>query len=316
MIFSTIGAANPEAADKLIESFNDDDRSHLCIAVSRFHLSNQGATTQEDIQLLMALVHDREADFLRRGEAMGLLCQSKLTDDDSRKFIALLVAEAKNPQEGRFHMNTRGSAVSALSKMTAARDHLELLLSLEDLRYSEFASCLEALRRHIKDEDEFKTRMSRFVSDYFNGCKGMVNDVFLACLTHDLRELREMAMAHASANPEVPDGDRAGSYSDTPDWSAEEQRYHMAREVLALWLEEDPETLARMWACFVAAHPGEFPHGQPASSTPAILRDLAAHHLQAIPPEPRRRAIRKALDQIEIHPGYQPVGDWLSSLGD
>jgi hypothetical protein len=52
-----------------------------------------------------------------------------------------------------------------------------------------------------------------------------------------------------------------------------------------------------MWIAFIAAHPGDFQE----SEKPSAIRQLAAKHIRAMPPEERKEAIAAILKEIP-HP--------------
>ncbi|MEP4076949.1 hypothetical protein [Haloferula sp.] len=314
-IFGTIAAANPKAAETLLHSLTPIERQALSIEIARFQNRPESSLTKDDLSALMTVVRDRKRDFIRRGQAMQLLADSKLGDKTLKEFTNLVVAEVKDPQQGRHDMDTLDSAINALSKLPSKPDHLELIVSLDELDYSEFNAAIQAIHHLVADRSEREKLMTQLASKHARDSKGMMNDLFLTCLAHDLREMKDATAGFATASPIDREDDRARSYSNS-DWSPEGRRYHMAREVVALWSETDPETLARMWASFVASHCRDFLGGQAPSSKSTVLRNLAARHLAAVTPDQRRKAIDAALKQIEVSDYNTETVAWLQSLSE
>ena len=139
----------------------------------------------------------------------------------------------------------------------------------------------------------------------------MMNYYFSTALAYDLRLLAPEIAAYGTESPGVGDGDGAdyaGGNFKTPVG----QRYHIAREITALWSEKDAGALARLWIAFAASHPDEFQENDSASP----LRQLAESHIRAMPSEPRRESITAIMKEIPIAECFAETRQWLVGLGD
>lgn len=109
----------------------------------------------------------------------------------------------------------------------------------------------------------------------------MMNDVFLAALAFDVRNLAPDITSFATADPGGADGNGANSWGGafkTPGG----QRYHVAREISAIWSEKEPTTLGRMWLGMAL---NRFYPFSTQDHIAKELRGLAGSAISAIPPE-------------------------------
>lgn len=310
MIFGTLAAGNPEAAAKLVDKMTAGEYSDLIIEIARYHQQQDDNSVTRDIPGLMKIVRNREDDIHRRAQAMALLAGAKLDEETLREFTGLLVAEIRNPQQGEYGMDTRGDAVKAITLLPDARDHLELITTVPGIVEDAYGAGMAAIVKMAGDPGQREDLLTGFIRLRFKKSPGMMNDVFLDTLAHDLRELAPEIAAFASEKPEVTDGDGA-DYSGGHFNGPAGQRYHMAREVTALWSEKDPVTLGRMWIFFVAAHPYQF---RP-DNTDKTLLDMAARRIGAVGKERLREEIDTALRLLPVSEHEASTEEWLRNLG-
>ena len=309
-IFGTLAAGNPAAVKQLIANLSAAERSDLIVEITRYHMRHEPPSTEGDLALLMTLVRDRKQDYIRRGEAMELLSEAKLPSAMLAEFTHVLVEEIRNPQQGEYGMSTLDSAVSALTELPGAGDHLELITDTPEIAQEAFEAGFQAILHMAKDRPDRNDRLARFLQPRFERSKGMMNDIFMRALATDLRSLSPVIASFASESPTVADGDGA-NYSGGDFKTPVGQRYHIAREITALWSEQDPLTLGRMWVFFVAAHPYQF--NQENGHTE--LRELAAKHIRALPEAQRRETIESAISLIPIPEHASATGVWLTKQG-
>lgn len=308
-IFETLAAGNPPAAGGLITAMTPTERFDLIVEIAGYHRDHEAASVAADLPVLMELVRDRKQDFIRRGEAMALLSGSGLPAGMLKEFTDLLVSEIKDPQKGKYQMDTLDSAITALSELPGAADHLDLITGLPGIETRSFGAGFAAILRMSRDHPGRKNLLAGFIRPRFIKGNGMMDDIFLDVLAFDLRVLAPDISTFASEGPAVPDGDGA-DYSGGNFKTPVGQRYHMAREITALWAESDPDTRARMWIHFVAAHPYEFDPGR--NNKP--LCELAAGNIRAMPEEMRRREIDVATALNPIPDHASATGRWLRKL--
>lgn len=309
-IFQTLAAGHPSAARALVTAINPADYSELIIEIAGYHQKHDVDSVTKDIPVLMELVRDKGQNYIRRGQAVALLAEVTLDPGMLQEFTTLLVAEIKHPQQGEYGMDTLDPAIRALTRLPDAGNHLELITTVPGIADRAYDAGVEAIVRLAPDSSDRENLLAGFIRPLFQKSKGMMNDIFLDALAHDLRGLAPDLAAFASEGPAMNDGDGA-NYSGGAFKTPVGQRYHMAREITALWSEKDPATLGRMWIYFAAAHPYQFnPLGKDQT-----LAGLAAEKIRYLPKEQLREEIDTALTLIPI-PKYSFSSEaWLRSLG-
>ena len=308
-IFATLAAATPLAAEKLVANLTPEEHSRLIIEIAKFHEGNDVPAFAGDLPGLLSLVRDKDNDFIRRGQAMILLGGSELDPAMLAEFSDLLVAEIRQPQQGKYDMDTLDSAVTALAGLPGAAEHLDLITGLPGIVDRSFSAGLDAILKMTPDRLDRKDLLAGFIRPRFEKSKGMMDEIFMTALAHDLRSLAPDIAAYASESPVVADGDGA-DYSGGKLKSPVGQRYHVAREITALWMESDPDTLARMWIHLVAARPYHFA----LESRGPALRALAAERIRQLPGPQRREEIDAAIGLMQT-PELHPITKlWLEEL--
>ena len=308
-IFATLAAGSPAAAGQLTASLTPPERLNLIIEIARLHQNQKSPNAEDDLPGLMKVLRDKNQDYARRDEAMTILAEMDLPAAMLNEFTNLLVDEIRNPQNGRYGLGTLDSAIRALTRLPSAADHIDLITKTPDIPQNAFGAGFDAILHMTDGLPQRKDLLAGFILPRFEKCSGAMNDCFFKILTYELRNLATDVSGFATESPAVTDGDGA-DYSGGNFKTPVGQRYHIAREITALWAETDPATLARMWVFFVAAHPYEF---DPERGNPE-LRDLAAKHIRTLPPEHRRKTIKSALSSIPI-PEYQAATEaWLGKL--
>ena len=309
VIFGTLAAGNSDAAKRVVAGIDSAERLELIIEIARFHRRNDKASLAGDLPVLMTLVRDSAQDYIRRGEAMEILSEADLPPAMLEDLVSLLADEIGNPQKGQYGMSTLNHAVLALARISQSTEHLERIMSTPQVVKEAFNAGFEAILRMTGDREDRKQLLADFIRPRFSESDGMMNDLFLKALTHDLRELAPEIAAFASESPAVPDGD-AANYSGGRFKTPIGQRYHIAREITALGSEGDPITVSRMWPFFIAAHASSF---DPERGDPS-LRELAAKQIRNLAADQRRKAIKTAVTLIPI-PAYASASEsWLREL--
>ena len=308
-ILSTLIAGHPPSAAKLISLFTNKQRRELIPEVAAYHKQHAPEQIDADIPLILALLADRKNDIYRRIEAMDLLTQLPLTAPQQEEFTKLLLAEMKSPQKGEYTSTTLGSALLALATLPNPEKHLEFILSLSQIPKNHFEEGFHLIEVMTRTSPQREKILSDFVRTQFVSSYGNMNQVFLTALTYDLRPLAAEIAAFATEKPTVEDGDGA-NYSGGNFKTPVGQRYHIAREITALWSEKNPQTLARQWIALIASRPYQFLSDR----NPPTLRTLAAQHINTIPPEQRKIQIQSILREIPIEDYYAETRAWLESL--
>ncbi|BCX49582.1 hypothetical protein HAHE_34900 [Haloferula helveola] len=312
-LIETLAAGRPQAAAKLIDSLTDKQRRDLIIEITDFHLEQEDGKAAGCAPVLMELIRDKDIDYIRRGEAMRVLSLMELGDEMEKEFTRGMIDEVREPQEGKYGMTTQGSAIMALSKLPAGDDGLDAIAAVGEARYGSFRAAIEALHILTKDSAPKDPRLARLIRPRLKKSDGMMNDVFFSALALDLRNLAPEIGPLASEGPRFPDGDGA-SYSGGKFKGPVGERYHAAREVVALWSEDDPETLGRMWVHFVVAHPFEFESERHSGAVFESLRERAKSAISALEPEYRKNTIAAATELNPIPDYVTGVAEWLASI--
>jgi hypothetical protein len=312
-IFETIASGNPAAAKRLIAGIDPARYRDLVVEIASYHKEHDVDSLTKDIPVLLSLIKDRKQNYSRRGQAMALLASLDLSPPVRKEFSTLLVKEIKEPQQGEYGRSTLDNAVSALTEVEGTADHLELITSTSAIVDDAFEEGFEAILCMAKDRPDRDQLLADFIRPRFTKSNGMMNDIFLHTLTYNLRSLAPDIAKFATEGPIVTDGDGANSSGGrfkTPVG----QRYHIAREITALWSESDPATAGRMWAFFVAAHPYQFGSEKRRSLSNQALSELAAKQIRSLPDTQRRKAIDSAISLMRISKYYISTETWLRSL--
>ncbi|MEO6475959.1 MAG: hypothetical protein ABIQ96_12615 [Luteolibacter sp.] len=311
IIFQTLAAGNPTAAKEMIADITPAEHLDLIIEIARYHQTQDVGSLPKDLPVLMTLVRDRSANFIRRGSAMELLSEIALPPDQLKEFTTLLVAKIRTPQQGEYGMNTLDSAITAISRLPEAASHLDVVTSAPGLLDQSFSPGFAAVLRMTRNHPDRKKFMTDFIRPRFQKGNGMMNDIFVTALAHDLRELAPEIATFASEGTAVADGDGA-NYSGGGFKTPAGRRYHIAREITALWSESDPVTVGRLWVRFIAAHPYQFSEGNPDQS----LRELATRQVNGLPKEQLRKEIDSAIELIPISKNDSALEIWLRKLAE
>jgi hypothetical protein len=303
-LFATLAAARPEAAKGLVFLMSPREISALLNEVVRFETTADPESALTRVPALIDFVRDREGEFTRRGEAMLLLANLKLAEEQVKELRPLLLAELKNPQHhpNMPSMSTLSSAVDALSRLPGAEQDLDAIIGMDRASAFGFETGLETTLRLTRTRPDRKLRLEAFIKPCFKSHPGMMDNVFIAALALDLDTLAPDIAAFATESPAVEDGDGA-NYSGGSFKGPAGERYHIAREITALWSEQDPGTLSRMWIAFVASRNFHFGEHRKDSAVAKLLQEKAAAAFSQLSPEERRKQIDAAL--AALPEGYE-----------
>jgi hypothetical protein len=140
---------------------------------------------------------------------------------------------------------------------------------------------------------------------------GMMNDLFVTALAHDLRGLAPEIAAYATQSREVPAGAKADS-SGGEDQDLTVERYHCAREITALWSEPDGFTRTRMWLALAINRWWRF-----SGEDGEALRSRAAENIRQTPLAERQAAISAMLAAVPGDTRIDPqTAAWLKQLAE
>jgi hypothetical protein len=317
LIFHTLAVASPRAAKDLVALISPKDINDLLIEVTKFQLKHDPGTVPARVPALIEMVRERKEDYRRRGEAMSLLGEFKLESDQIKSLMPLLLAEVKNPQKGEYAgSDTFSEAIGALSRLPGGAAHLDQIIRAAGGQsgYSGFESGVDALWRLTEGATDRMARLESFVHPCLKQHDGMMDDVFLAALALDLRGLAPEIAAMASESPAVADGD--GAHSAGGDFKGPAgQRYHLAREITALWNETDPATRSRLWIAMIVSRPHYFKPGRESEHGKCLIKQ-AAGAIGELPEETRKKSIEAMIAAAPELPYYSETTDWLRGLAE
>ncbi|MEO5917193.1 MAG: hypothetical protein ABIS50_23385 [Luteolibacter sp.] len=312
-IFETLATGNPAAAKRLVVGLPPAEYRDLILEIANYHKEHDRDALAKDLPVLMDIIKDRTQNYIRREEAMSLLAGLDLTPPFREELTTLMAKEIKEPQQGQYGSSTLDSAIRALTEVAGTADHLEWITTTPAIANQAFEAGFDAILQMSQNRPDRNQILADFIRPSFVKSKGMMNDIFLHALAFDLRTLAPDIAAFASENPTAKDGD-GSNYSGGKFTTPVGQRYHIAREITALWSEGDTATAGRMWAFYVAAHPDQFNPGNRSSRMSQALGELAAKQIRSLPAPQRREAVDSAISLIPIPKYAAPAEAWLRSL--
>lgn len=310
MIFATVAAGYPPAAAQLIANLKPGEKQSFIPEIIEFHQKHAPEKVSADIPALMTFAANRENDLYQRGDAMIALSKMDLTPPQLSEFTANLIGEIRNPQKGNYGSGSLGYALQTLATLPNPAQHLESIQNLPNLSKNAFSEGFFALEKMTTDNPDREKILATFLRTQFTKSAGDMNSHFTKALVYDLRSLTQEIAEFASASPDPEDGDGA-NYTGGNFSSPIGHRYHIAREITALWNENDPETLAQMWIAFVAAHPASF---DPNRNSTAAARAIAEKHIRALPAAQREATRQQILKKLTDSTYYPATRTWLTSL--
>lgn len=262
MIFATLAAAYPAGAKLLRDTLTEQQIADLAIPLAEFEQKQEPALATLRIPELLEIAKDAAGtrDYSERGPAIELLSAMSLDETQLAKFEELLLAELKSPQRRPFNISILSWITAAVIKLPDRDRHWDVLVAGSDkaAEFGEFYQFLDALSTlALAKPDPRMAQLVDFVRPCFTEHGGMMNDLFATALALDLRGLAPEIARFASSGPEVEEGKCATGWGGGFKGPGNE-RYHLARNVTALWSEPDADTLAKMWMGLVIAHPGDF----------------------------------------------------------
>lgn len=262
MIFSTLAAAYPPGAKLLRDTLTAEQTKDLATELAQFELKGEPELAKSRIPTLLEIFKDTSGtrDYGERGPAIELLSVLPLDGPQRANFEELLLAELKAPRRMNYNISILPWILPALVKLPDPDRFWDALVAGSDKAtgFGEFYPFLDALSTLALAKPD--PRMAQLV-DFIRPCltehEGLMNELFATALALDLRGLAPEIARLASSGPDVEEGKCANGWGGGFKGPGNE-RYHLARNVTALWSEPDADTLAKMWMGLVIAHPGDF----------------------------------------------------------
>ena len=275
-IFDAIQEIDPQRARELAAQVPATQKGDLTVsAYSTLEKAKALADANQRIDALIQVALDPKSGWQQRGEAIDLLVpvEAPLSHPD-RKIDEALV-KLLNPALGDDILNfTQAHACAAL----ALRGRLEqfdritdLLPTLSDGEID--GRVVTALVRLAQTgSGEHRTKLIAVLRPQLKQTRGNIEKTFLFLFALDARQTRAEIEALGTSGPEDYEEEKAYSYSSIA--SAVAGHYHGARQVAAVWNEEDPPTRAKLLFAFGLSLGGEC-EGVALPTIRRQLKDLA-----------------------------------------
>ena len=312
MIFKTLAAARPGAALQLRDRMEKTAGKELLLEIVEVELEHDPDALSERIPALfqVAQTPDRER-YWRRGSAMELLSETPLDANQRDRLNEILLAEFR--QE---HIDAQGedsvlsasqldTACKLLSRQPDGMRFWDLFLETSGrvTESRQFEALLDAILHLSKDDPERRRiGLETLLRNRLHHADGFVEDALLTILAYDVRGLDGLLSKLATRSPDVRDGSKTNHSTSGRTIRPVDDRYHAAREILALWAEDDPATRARLWIAFVINH--SYPFENAGIPRRVALRERAAREIAALPQAQCTATVSRMLAQW-------PAGRWF-----
>jgi hypothetical protein len=244
-------------ADLLNQKSRNEDPQLLSIMRPLAPRSPDGLTPGERAEMLSILLNPT-AEYWDRKMALEALVPpaEPLRYADPEIDSALLNLLTPDSKAGEFCPGD--VPLSAARRLGASVwDHLHKYattsgnLGLPNLRKAISAMILVAQ----KEGEPFRSRMSKLLAPELRETKGFLNDTFRAFWQLNLREMKGELERIATSGPSDYEGNSGSGGSNHRDQV--QHRYHLARQIVALWNEKDPLTRTKMQVALAAANCAE-----------------------------------------------------------
>ncbi len=312
-IFRTLAEANPEAALRMVGALSKKEQKALLLPLASVECEVAPERAKARVPDLLALAESKDGEESRdRGRAMELLGKIELTGEQFQHLEALALA-ALDTEKGNSFNSLFGIATDLLLARDDRGKYWDAFrrAGMDAMSFRDFESIIDALAQLAADSPpEFRAVLEEVVRRRLATSDGMMQDAFLAALALDLRGLRPEFSKLATSGPDVPDSPLARSAQGLPS-NAGGQLYHAAREVLALWEENDPATRARLWIALVISHPTRFGARHQDEFLWRELRARAEENFRPLPPAERKRTVQEMLAaKADPQPDHEMIS-WL-----
>lgn len=313
-LFETLAQVSPTAALRLRDRCSDAQQNDLLLEITALERKHAPEEAAKRIPALFALIENRHGELFRRCKAMDTLPDMPLDAEACTKLEALLSHELEFPQKGQHESSSVHSAFCALARMPNAAAYLPQLKRTPTSLYLSFDTSLESLAHASSSLPDQKKQLEDVLRSSLKKSSGFMDRVFQEILAYDLRGLAPDIEAFATVDAKVPDGD-GSNYSGGRFNGPAGHRYHAAREVAALWREEDSTTRARMWIAMILTRYQSTMDPEYSSASNQKLLSLASEAILSIPRDDRANMINSLISTAAL-PESQDCVIWLHALRD
>lgn len=310
-IFETLATTHPVAAGRLRDTLSEIEQAELMVQITQLEITHDPASARARIPALLEIFRDPENhnDWSDRAAAIDLLAKLPLDETQQTEFERLLIDELLEP---RHENHTTSNAVAAILSRPQPDRYWNTLIQTISSTTDQFHCqvILDGLATLALAKPEPRiAQLTQLIRARLTHHLGRSDDLSIAALALDLRPLAPELTHFATSGPQVSDGE----YSPKCRGSSESpclHRYHSARHVTALWLENDADTLARMWTALLLRSPYEFVGSETIAS---LLRDRYRSAINAVTPELRSRLVAQARSSPDL---LRELPEWLAGLPD
>lgn len=270
--FDAIACEDAPRASEIARNIAADSRPDL--AVTSFAQLSQANELPDGPQRIAALIRvalATNSHWQERGRAIEWL----VPPDQPLKYPGPEIDEALvqllDPARADAIVNwTLGKACMALARRERADAFdamADVLVSLEDpLVYDDVLDALVQLAQ--VDPPRFNPRLRKILRPQLRRTNKRVTSLLMAAWSADLRKLKPDVERIATSGPDDYESERAHCCGG--DESPVDDRFHLARQIAALWNEDDPATEARLLLAF-GFHRIPDVSGAPSSASAARL---------------------------------------------
>lgn len=227
MIFETLTAVGRETGRLLISTLDAKLYQELLLEIATFRKMNEPEKLAGMYSGLLELLGDENLKDYQKEQVYLLLAGMRLDGGFAKKRRQLILKMFK-------------SSPSWLSAETRFQGFLELAPEPGDLEFLwseqmfpelDVELGIKLIFSRVDIPDERRIHMERFMEHQIAHRVSDMDELAKICLAFDLRKFAPEMKKLATSGPEEEEG----------------KRFHSARFLTAMWLEEDGETLAKMW---------------------------------------------------------------------
>lgn len=234
MIFETITGVDAEAGKVLISTLNEKRFEELMIPIAAFRLEHQPSKLPAMFPKMVKLLLEGALEDYQRNRLTVLLAKMPLEGVPAIERRNLIIQQFSDPP----FWSTAETRFRAFAELPAEAGDMEFLWSRQMFPEQDVELAIRLLRSRVIDPDEQRSHLERLMKHQIANQVSEVDKLVQVCLAFDLRKFASEIADLATQGPDEQGG----------------ERFHSARFLTALWSEQDPETLAKMWIDWMAIH--------------------------------------------------------------
>ena len=258
--FDSIAQEDSARAVEIAKGVPPDRKGDLTVSAFS-HLGEVDGIPDEQkrVKALIRVALDPRSGWEERGRAIDLLVPPGQPMRYPTRDVDDALVELLHPKRADELLNfTLARACRGLARLerTACFDKIAVALKTADdgMVYSEVLGSLVQLAQC--DPAKFNPRLQAILKLQLERTNKMAADLLMAAWSADLRALRPDLERLATSGPDDYEDERAHSCGGEE--RAFEGRFHLARQILSIWDEEDPASRCRLLLAFGLHQAAEF----------------------------------------------------------